>query len=282
MKKEDGKKQYWSAAEGAFCCLIDKKRTSFFKRAIKDTVKEGDIVVDAGTGTGILALFALNSGARKVYVIEEDERSIETLKENFSVNGYESEVEIIKGDARKVILPQKVDVIICEMIATGLIEELQVPVMDNMLNFGKKNVKVLLNRYDSFVDLVYNNANFYGYELNIYRYEYLDIKETISNPFSRANKYLSLDFSKKNGVKNVNKKIRLNVYKNGKINGIRISGHTFFHGNSHFNYSSAYSFPLILPVGEISVKKGERFELELSYRVCGGMGDVKYSLNKII
>ena len=38
--KLEGQKKYWSAGEGAFCCLIDKKRTKFFKRSIFNIVKK--------------------------------------------------------------------------------------------------------------------------------------------------------------------------------------------------------------------------------------------------
>ena len=44
-------------------CLTDKKRTLKFKRAIAETVKLGDVVLDAGTGSSILALFAARNRA---------------------------------------------------------------------------------------------------------------------------------------------------------------------------------------------------------------------------
>jgi len=47
-------------------CLLDEKRIKKFKSAIKESVRSGDIVVDAGTGSGIIALFAARAGARKL------------------------------------------------------------------------------------------------------------------------------------------------------------------------------------------------------------------------
>jgi predicted RNA methylase len=106
--------------------LIDAKRTSAFKNAIENSVKPGDIVVDMGTGTGVLAMFAAKMGAKKVYAIENDPKNVMTLHKTFKLNGYNN-IVVIEGDVTKINLPEKVDVIIGEMIATALIEELQVP-----------------------------------------------------------------------------------------------------------------------------------------------------------
>src|SRR5215470_20289620 len=50
--------------------LEDRIRTSRFIQAIRRTVQPGDVVVDLGTGSGILALAAAQAGAKRVYAIE--------------------------------------------------------------------------------------------------------------------------------------------------------------------------------------------------------------------
>ena len=43
--------------------LEDKTRVRAFGRALREVLEPGDVVVDIGTGTGILAFLALESGA---------------------------------------------------------------------------------------------------------------------------------------------------------------------------------------------------------------------------
>jgi predicted RNA methylase len=50
--------------------LDDRNRTAAYLEAIRDGVREGDVVVDIGTGTGVLAAAAAQAGARRVYAIE--------------------------------------------------------------------------------------------------------------------------------------------------------------------------------------------------------------------
>ncbi len=50
--------------------VSDRPRTNAFAAAIREVVQPGDVVLDVGTGTGILAMFAAKAGARKVYAID--------------------------------------------------------------------------------------------------------------------------------------------------------------------------------------------------------------------
>lgn len=277
-----GTKQYWSMTEGVFNCLLDDKRTIAFKSAIEKTVHSGDTVVDMGTGSGILAMFAANAGAKKVYAIEWDSRNSKTLEKTFSENGFQNEIVIINGDVRKVLLPEKVDVIIGEMVATGLIEELQIPAMNNLLRSGKPNVKVVLNRIENYIDLVYNNDSFYGFAMKILRYEYPEEDRLISTPRSEKKMYCNMDFSKINNNIKIDEKAKLAITKDGMINGLRISSKTIFNGGSSLDGSPAYCYPIILPLSDTKVRAGDVFSVKLKYKMCNGFGGLSYNVEKIL
>jgi len=50
--------------------LADGTRTLAFREALRRAVNAGDVVVDVGSGSGVLAFFAVEAGARKVFAIE--------------------------------------------------------------------------------------------------------------------------------------------------------------------------------------------------------------------
>lgn len=264
--------------EGVFNCLIDRKRTLAFRNAIKKTVRQGNVVADMGTGSGILAMFAADAGAKRVYAIENDQKNFRALKDTISLNGYEEIITLIKGDATTAHLPEKVDVIIGEMIATALIEELQIPAMNNMLKFGKRGCRILLKAMENYADLVYNNNKYYGKSLPIVRYEYPDEKRLWSKPLTQKVMYLRAEFTHEVENVKVEKEMTFEICGGGVINGLRLSSKTFFWDGSSFDSSFAYCYPIILPINKLKVSKGDKICVRLSYNMCEGFRTLRYSV----
>lgn len=102
--------------------LADQVRMKAYKKAIYEVVKEGDVVADIGTGSGILAFFSAKAGAKKVYAIEQND-IIEEARALAKMNGLENRIVFVKGRSDKVELPENVDVITSELIGSFGIDE---------------------------------------------------------------------------------------------------------------------------------------------------------------
>ena len=105
--------------------LRDFKRMSAYHDAIKQNAAadfEGKVVLDVGTGTGVLAIWAAQAGARKVYAVEATgcARHAEALAK---ANGVGGVVEVVRGTLEDVTLPEQVDVIVSEWMGYFLLRE---------------------------------------------------------------------------------------------------------------------------------------------------------------
>lgn len=115
----------------------DSVRMSLYKKAIFDTVKSGDIVIDAGAGTGLLSVYAAMAGAEKVYAVEGT--SIASyIYEVAKRNNVSEKIEVIKGDFSKIITPEKADVIISEPLGSFVLNE---GIMPDFVKCVKNNLK---------------------------------------------------------------------------------------------------------------------------------------------
>jgi hypothetical protein len=102
--------------------LDDRLRTTSFLTAIREVVRPGDVVVDVGTGTGVLAIAAAKAGARRVYAVEETSIG-ESAKAMFLANGVGDRVTLVAGRSSRVDLPERANVFVSEVIGNDIFDE---------------------------------------------------------------------------------------------------------------------------------------------------------------
>ena len=95
--------------------LADRHRVESFWRVLSEAVCPDDIVVDIGTGTGLLALMALRAGASRIYAIERGD-IIELARDIARRNGLDDRIEFVRGDSRQVARTQPLEVLMSERL----------------------------------------------------------------------------------------------------------------------------------------------------------------------
>jgi protein arginine N-methyltransferase 1 len=127
-----------------FQMLSDNNRLSAFKKAIEETVKPGDRVVDLGSGTGVLSFLAARQGAQ-VRGIEFNPALVEASRTFISGMNLSEKIQIIEADAASYISQEPIDVVICEMLHSALLREKQLEVLvsfceNHHKEFGRKPI----------------------------------------------------------------------------------------------------------------------------------------------
>ncbi|KAG2275256.1 hypothetical protein Bca4012_044699 [Brassica carinata] len=104
--------------------LSDRVRMDAYFNAVFENKHHfaGKTVLDVGTGSGILAIWSAQAGARKVYAVEATSMA-DHARALVKANNLEHVVEVIQGSVEDISLPDKVDVIISEWMGYFLLRE---------------------------------------------------------------------------------------------------------------------------------------------------------------
>lgn len=108
----------WKSQKGM---LSDHIRTLAFAEAITAVVKPGDTVIDVGTGTGILAMFAARAGAAASWGLELT--AMADWAERLAADNGLTAVHIRRGDAATFRSPTPAHLVMGEFAGIFLIEE---------------------------------------------------------------------------------------------------------------------------------------------------------------
>jgi SAM-dependent methyltransferase len=100
----------WHAA-----MLLDEVRVDWFARAIAASVRPGDVVLDLGSGTGLLAMLAARAGAARVYAVEQSPIAA-LAQEIIDANGLAQQITLLPGLSFDLDLPQRAGVVVSETL----------------------------------------------------------------------------------------------------------------------------------------------------------------------
>ena len=107
--------------------LADSARNEAYARAIRESVRPGDVVLDIGTGSGLLAMMAAQAGAARVVACEANPALAATAREIVGRNGFGDRIEIVAGKStaleRSGTLAGGADLIVSEIFSHTLIDE---------------------------------------------------------------------------------------------------------------------------------------------------------------
>lgn len=164
---------FWSTSDFVYMCLRDRRRTLAFRDALHAVVRPGDRVLDVGSGSGILALMAAQAGATEVLALEWDPELARRLRRTVAANGMTGCIQVVEADVFAADLP-RCDVVVSEMIETGLVDERQVPAHNRLVETGVVDAAttVVPERYETRASLVRAAHDFYGFDLDVVRHEW--------------------------------------------------------------------------------------------------------------
>ena len=253
-------------------CLLDIERTEAFGKAIEKAVKKGDVVLDAGTGSGILALMAARAGAKKVYAVEVDRESALLAQKSFVSNPEGDHIAIVLQDIREFMLDKPVDVLIMELLDTGLIAESQAPALNALRRNGviDSHTRLIPEGVNCALELIDYDYSFYGFTMPlVMQARNSGVDQRIKKSLSEKQVYREVDFKKLINT-HLDEKIAVSATEKGSVNAIRISTKTLLYQNLSIWETSDMNMPVIIPIEPINVKEGDQIEIAIQYEMAQG------------
>ncbi len=101
--------------------LNDIVRKGAFVRAVREVVRPGAVVLDLGTGSGILGIAAAQAGARHVFAVEPAGR-VNLAELVARSNGVADRMTFIRGWSTQITLPEPADVLTTDIVGNEALD----------------------------------------------------------------------------------------------------------------------------------------------------------------
>jgi protein arginine N-methyltransferase 1 len=138
--------------------LKDLVRGDAYRRALEAVITPDSVVLDMGTGSGILSFLAAQAGAKKVYAVEKTS-IVRLTRELAECNDLLERVEILNSDILDIQLPSPLDILVSEWLGPfGIDENLLYPLLVTRDRWLKPGGKLLPERVTAWMAPAYDPA----------------------------------------------------------------------------------------------------------------------------
>jgi type I protein arginine methyltransferase len=263
--------------EIAYECLADRDRTVAFERAINQVVRPGAQVLELGTGTGIMALFAARAGASRVDAYEITREVANIARANVAANGLGDVIHIYEADVTQDELkPAKYDVVIAEMISVGLIEEQLVLALNNVIRQAlvTPTTACIPQRQVTSVQLVHADFSFHGFMLRTVQIEqtwqdsHVSSALTVAVPLATADLEAALRANSEIPLV-VSERVRFTATCSGEVNAIRLLSTSILAQGVSSGWTQCMNSPAVIPIETFTIRQGEIVDMTIAYEMGG-------------
>lgn len=258
-------------------CLLDTRRTQAFAKAIAEVVHPGDRVIDIGTGSGILSMFAARAGAKKVLAIEIADDIAEFAKQNIRINNLSKIVEVTHEDIKTFIPPWRPDVVIMELMDTGLVAEQQGVAMKWLQEkkIIRSDTRSIPYRYQCAAALCEYDFSFYGFHMPfVIQARNFAVSTHIQKQLSPLIVYRDIDFRTSFSTQ-VNEVVDFHISESGHINALLLKAKTYLTPYNSMWGTTDMNMPVIVPLTPQTIKKGEHVQIRILYSMGEGFSKFK-------
>ena len=268
-------------------CIYDVRRTNSFIEEIGKKVSKGDIVLEAGIGTGILSFYAASLGA-KVYGCEINHAVFELaqeIKNHLEKSKFipPSSVEFFLDNAIAFVPPRSMDVLISENIYTGMFFEYQVQIMNNLLAYLNADGICIPQKMRSFAALSQTIFPHTPRDKELFVPSEKKDEEIIYTLLSTPYQYDEIDFTKISDT-SVHRTMTIPIKTEGMVNSLLVysevvmpSGRVIRKDDTTFLNSE-----IVIAISpQLEVKKGDKIELTIRYNYSSKPEDALIDIKRI-
>lgn len=274
--------------------LDDEVRTLSFKRALEKTIKPNSIVLDIGTGTGILAAFAVRCGAQKVYALESSDEIFDAAKDMFKRNKLNTKIKLVRyRKGQKLDIPKNIDIIVSECLGHFAFDENMISAVSSYKKFLRPDGIFIPSQISLFLSPVFAPEvyNYYvtTWENPIYGFDFSNMRSRALNRIYVAtvdpNNFLAkpiniLDYTLGSSAEVLDGKGSFEITQHGVLHGFvgffeTMLAEGVILSTSPINPITHWE-QVILPVDCIEVKKGDIINVKLGIQSFRNSNRVKF------